>query len=127
MGSGISSCVLSGYTNGECIGAVNAGGSEAHKKSQLDSQSQRRQIDFISKLNQSHLEQNPNEDVLDSRLKSLELAYRMQTSMPDIQSISGETSATQRQYGIDDPVTADFGRQCLMARVCWSEVFGSFK
>jgi len=86
------------------------------KNPQLDSQSQRRQIDFISKLNQSHLEQNPNEDVLDSRLKSFELAYRMQTSMPDIQSISGETSATQRQYGIDDPVTADFGRQCLMAR-----------
>jgi uncharacterized protein (DUF1501 family) len=40
----------------------------------------------------------------------------MQTAMPEIQDISGETRATRDLYGLDDPVTEDFGRQCLMAR-----------
>jgi hypothetical protein len=36
--------------------------------------------------------------------------------MPEMQGIEGETEATQKMYGLDDPVTANFGRQCLMAR-----------
>ncbi|MEC7408111.1 MAG: DUF1501 domain-containing protein [Planctomycetota bacterium] len=82
----------------------------------LDKSDQRKQMDFISMLNQRHLSENPDEQVLSSRLDSFELAFRMQSSMPEIQSISGESQATQRLYGIDDPVTEDFGRQCLMAR-----------
>lgn len=82
----------------------------------LDKSDQRKQMDFISMLNQRHLSENPDEQVLSSRLDSFELAFRMQSSMPEIQSITGESQATQRLYGIDDPVTEDFGRQCLMAR-----------
>jgi len=44
------------------------------------------------------------------------LAYRMQTAMPEVQDISGETEATRNLYGLDESVTEDFGRQCLMAR-----------
>jgi arylsulfatase A-like enzyme len=36
--------------------------------------------------------------------------------MPEVQDITGETPATRQLYGLDDPITADFGRQCLMAR-----------
>ena len=40
----------------------------------------------------------------------------MQTEMPEIEDLSGESRATLRAYGLDDPVTANFGRQCLLAR-----------
>jgi len=40
----------------------------------------------------------------------------MQTAMPEIQDIRGETEATRKLYGLDNAVTEDFGRQCLMAR-----------
>ena len=67
-------------------------------------------------MNQDHLDRVGSNDALEGRLNSFELAYRMQASMPELQDLTRETSATQRMYGIDDPVTEDFGRQCLMAR-----------
>jgi hypothetical protein len=40
----------------------------------------------------------------------------MQSTMPEAQNLSDETGVTHRMYGLDDPITANFGRQCLMAR-----------
>jgi hypothetical protein len=71
---------------------------------------------LIRQMNLEHLQSVGDTSVLVSRLNSFELAFRMQTSMPEIQDLSGETESTQRLYGIDDPVTENFGRQCLMAR-----------
>ena len=76
---------------------------------------QRAQLDFLKQLNEGHLAGTPDA-VLESRINSYELAFRMQTSMPEIQDIRGETEATRNLYGLDNPVTEDFGRQCLMAR-----------
>jgi len=76
---------------------------------------QRAQLDYLRQLNQDHLSGMPN-PVFESRINSFELAYRMQTAMPEIQDITGETKATRKLYGLDNPVTEDFGRQCLMAR-----------
>ncbi len=77
---------------------------------------QRTQLDLLGELNRDHLKQvGPNLD-LEGRIESFELAFRMQTAMPEIQSIAGESAATLKMYGIDDPVTANFGRQCLLAR-----------
>ena len=76
---------------------------------------QRAQLDYLRQLNQDHLSGMPN-PIFESRINSFELAYRMQTAMPEIQDITGETEATRRLYGLDNPVTEDFGRQCLMAR-----------
>ncbi|WP_372898789.1 DUF1501 domain-containing protein [Stieleria sp.] len=77
---------------------------------------QRRQLDLIASMNREHLEMAGRDQALEGRLNSFELAYRMQTAMPEIQDLASESAATQRLYGIDDPVTEDFGRQCLMAR-----------
>ncbi len=77
---------------------------------------QRRQLDLIAAMNREHLERADDEEVLRGRLNSFELAYRMQATMPEIQDLSRETATTIHNYGIDDPVTEDFGRQCLMAR-----------
>ena len=76
---------------------------------------QRAQLDFLKQLNEDHLVDTPD-PVLESRINSYELAFRMQTSMPEIQDTRGETEATRKLYGLDNPVTEDFGRQCLMAR-----------
>ncbi len=40
----------------------------------------------------------------------------MQSTMPEAQDVSGESDATKKLYGMDNPVTENFGRQCLMAR-----------
>ena len=76
---------------------------------------QRKQLDFLKQLNKDDLGGVPN-PVLESRINSFELAFRMQTAMPEIQDISGESEGTRKLYGLDDKVTEDFGRQCLMAR-----------
>ena len=40
----------------------------------------------------------------------------MQTEAPELMSVEGESEATRRLYGLDDPVTGDFGLRCLLAR-----------
>ena len=77
---------------------------------------QRVQLDFLKQLNRDHLAGNTEAGILEDRINSFELAYRMQTAMPEVQDISGETEVTRKLYGLDDSVTEDFGRQCLMAR-----------
>ena len=54
--------------------------------------------------------------MLEARINSFELAFRMQSEIPAIQDIRGESAATLRLYGMDDKKTEDFGRQCLLAR-----------
>ena len=77
---------------------------------------QRKQLDFLAKMNREHLEMTGPDLALEGRINSFELAYRMQSTMPDAQDINGETEATKKLYGLDNNVTANFGRQCLMAR-----------
>lgn len=77
---------------------------------------QRKQLDFIRRMNERSVTESPEVEAMNARLSSFELAYRMQTSMPEAQDLSGESEATQKLYGVDDPVTEDFGRQCLLAR-----------
>src|SRR6185436_11351602 len=47
---------------------------------------------------------------------SFELAYRMQSAAPEAVDLSGESEATRKLYGMDNPVTAKFGTNCLLAR-----------
>ena len=53
---------------------------------------------------------------LQARIASYELAYRMQTEVPRALSIDQEPERIREMYGLNDPVTASFGRRCLMAR-----------
>jgi len=82
----------------------------------FDLTSQRQQFDLISAMNRDHLNVIGNNAIVEGRLNSFELAFRMQSAMPAAQDLKDESEATQRLYGIDDPVTEDFGQQCLMAR-----------
>jgi len=77
---------------------------------------QRRQIDLLAELNRDHLTQTGPDQALEGRIDTFELAFRMQNAMPEVEYVAGETAATRQLYGLDDPVTANFGRQCLRAR-----------
>ena len=71
---------------------------------------------MLSDLSQHHTEHVGYESELESRIATFELAFRMQAEAPRVMDISGETAATRRLYGLDDELTEDFGRQCLLAR-----------
>jgi len=77
---------------------------------------QRKEIDYSQDLNRKQLEMTGPDRALEGRIESFELAFRMQAEAPELQDLSAETEATKKLYGLDDPITEDFGRQCLMAR-----------
>ena len=55
-------------------------------------------------------------DPLESAIANYELAFRMQSAVPEVADLSGETKQTEELYGLDDPKTEVYGRQCLLAR-----------
>jgi hypothetical protein len=77
---------------------------------------QRMELDFAQELNREGLRRTGHDAALEGRIESFELAFRMQAEAPDLQDVGGESEATKKLYGLDKPVTEDFGRQCLMAR-----------
>ena len=77
---------------------------------------ERARLDQLALLNQNFNEKYPGISELSARIASYELAYRTQTCAPEAVDLSKESEATKKMYGLDDPVTASYGRQCLLAR-----------
>ncbi len=77
---------------------------------------QRRQLGLITRLNRQHKRRLPGRGELEARIRSFELAYRMQMAAPEALDLSQETPATRSLYGLDDPQCGHFGRQALLAR-----------
>lgn len=77
---------------------------------------QREMLRFIDDLNAEHLASHPGESDLAARLDSYELAARMQSAAREALDLSQEPSHVQKLYGLDDPLTRDFGKRCLLAR-----------
>ena len=72
--------------------------------------------DLLRTLDASAKERYGDADPLDAAIGNYELAFRMQTAVPELADLSKETDETKKLYGIDDPKTEVFGRQCLLAR-----------
>ena len=77
---------------------------------------QRTQLDFLSRLNQTHLENHPGENDLEARMASYELAAKMQLAAREAFDISQESKATREMYGVDQPHTKFYATRCLIAR-----------
>lgn len=73
-------------------------------------------FELSGKLNQLRAVEYPDDPALDARIKSYELAFRMQKSLPEVLDFSKETEETKKLYGIDRPETRDFGMQLLASR-----------
>lgn len=79
-------------------------------------ESQRYELDMLRNINRRHAEMRKYDPQLEARIQAFELAFRMQTEAPDVFQVEKESEATKKLYGLDDPKTADFGWQCLLAR-----------
>ena len=82
----------------------------------VSTERQRRNLDLLARMNKRHAEQHPDHQELSARLESYELAFRMQTEVPDAIDLSREDPRTLSMYGIGNATTDGFGRKCLLAR-----------
>ena len=74
------------------------------------------QFELMRKLNGLTAEQYPDDEKIRARIKSYELAYRMQTAVPEAVRFDDETAETQELYGLNQDATREFGRQMLASR-----------
>lgn len=82
----------------------------------IDKSTQRSQLDLIQSLNRNHLQAAGADQGVEGLIASYELAFRMQSEIPQILGLEGETKETLDLYGIGAEPTDNFGRQCLLAR-----------
>lgn len=82
----------------------------------VDGQTQRRSLDLLGELNRQHMQSRAGEGELAARIYSYELAYRMQTAAAETVDFNKESTKTQEMYGLNNKLTADFGRKCLITR-----------
>jgi len=118
-----SSGFLPGSVQGTAIGHAGMQVSEIQKEpieylinQGLNREQQRYELDMIQAINRKHQEMWKLDDDLETRIQSFEMAFRMQAEAAKVFDVSGESEATKKLYGLDDPKTADFGWQCLLAR-----------
>jgi hypothetical protein len=76
----------------------------------------KQQLELLGQLNQQTSLQYPEDPALQARIKSYELAFRMQMAVPEVMQLSQETKATESLYGLDEDTTRPFGQLCLTAR-----------
>jgi len=86
------------------------------RRKSISVRQQRRQLDFINTLNREHHKSRQANADLEARIRSFELAYRMQTAAPEVFDLKRESPSTHSMYGLDDKRCSHFGRQCLTAR-----------
>lgn len=79
-------------------------------------EAQLRNLNFTNKLNRLSADQYPLDPVIEARMKSYELAFRMQTAIPETLDFSKESKETRKLYGLDQKETKAFGQQLLAAR-----------
>ncbi|MEP6673018.1 MAG: DUF1501 domain-containing protein, partial [Chthoniobacter sp.] len=77
---------------------------------------QRTQLDLLAELNGLHRAPREEDSRLSARIESFELAFRMQREAPEAFDVERESPETKKLYGLGEPVTDTFGKQCLMAR-----------
>ncbi len=82
----------------------------------ISAEQQKGKLDLLRDLNREYAQERPQYSELDARIRSYELAFRMQAEAPEAVDLSRETEATKELYGLDKTETALFGRNCLLAR-----------
>jgi len=73
-------------------------------------------MELLRDYNQEFATHHPTNPDLQGRIDAYELAYRMQSEVPNVLDLAGESQETLEMYGLNDPVTESFGKRCLMAR-----------
>jgi hypothetical protein len=89
---------------------------DLHRPRTLTPKQQRDELDLLKWMNESHSAARRETSELDARIAAYELAFRMQSKAPELVDVASESEATRQLYGLDDPMSEAFGRQCLLAR-----------
>ena len=79
---------------------------------------QRSRLEFVKGLDTDFIKKIGGNNDVEAAVRNYETAYRMQTAVPELCDLRGETAATKKMYGMDSPngVTAAYGHQALLAR-----------
>ena len=77
---------------------------------------QQAEFELMGRLNRLSAVEYPQDAALQARIKSYELAFRMQMAVPEVMQFDRETAGTLARYGLDQPATTAMGQQCLAAR-----------
>lgn len=77
---------------------------------------QRQKLALLAKLNQGVVQRFGQVSEIEATIQNYELAFRMQSAVPDLLDLSKESEATKELYGLNDKSTEEFGRECLLAR-----------
>jgi hypothetical protein len=85
-------------------------------KSFVSSESEPDSLAVLNKLNHVHATAHPGDSRLEARITGYELAAKLQVSAPEVLDLSKETEATKKMYGLDEKITEEFGRNCLITR-----------
>jgi hypothetical protein len=86
------------------------------KRSEATSKLQESKISLMRKLDKGLMDRTGRDDKIEAAIANYELAFRMQTAVPDLMDLGSESEETKKLYGIEDAKTEIFGRQCLVAR-----------
>lgn len=71
---------------------------------------------LLEKMNRGHMADRAGDSRLEARIAAYEMAARLQVTAPEAVDLAGESAATKKLYGLDEEITEDFGRRCLVAR-----------
>ena len=82
----------------------------------LSPEQQTYELEMLQNINRRHKELHHQDPQLETRIQAFEMAFKMQSQAPEAFEVNKESDATKKLYGLDDPLTADFGWQCLLAR-----------
>ena len=108
---------LPSESQGTALGNVSDGIPNLNMPHGVSTEQRQDQLRLIDRLNARHLHQFVDDtSELEARIRSYELAFRMQLAAPEAFDLSRETEATQRLYGLDDDRTRNIGEQCLLTR-----------
>ncbi|MBY0504065.1 MAG: DUF1501 domain-containing protein [Bryobacteraceae bacterium] len=77
---------------------------------------QRQKLALLAKLNPGVVARFGEVSEMDATIRNYELAFRMQSAVPELLDLRQESNATRALYGLDETDTAEFGRECLLAR-----------
>ncbi|HYP09307.1 MAG TPA: DUF1501 domain-containing protein [Bryobacteraceae bacterium] len=86
------------------------------KPREASAEAQQAKLGLLRQLNKGVLERFSGLSEVEATIANYELAFRMQSEVPDLLDLTAETEATKQLYGLDDSETEEFGRECLLAR-----------
>jgi hypothetical protein len=74
------------------------------------------QLQFLDELNRAHVARHSGNSELEARITNFEIAAQMQTAVPEAVNVNSEPDSVRRMYGLENPVTREYGTRCLIAR-----------